>query len=306
MRLTRRSHDSVAALLHIITVVLMFQDYGVIEDHMTPGVALLVMQITAALFHVFYVLLYVFADFDHTQNQYKWIEYAISATAGTIAVLSVNQVDTNIIAPLAVVAVLQQAAGLGLDPLKASYRYNRKVLARKEEAYGALIDESCLDRGKPRTFIELVPPNGIRQPLGPVLTEGAPSWSALVTFLAAAFGQMTEFGFVVAATVDAPVGLPIAYILGWGSFGVHSAFRQLVLRGAITQHAIKVRYDDLDWVEAIYSALGWIAKLGVLGPEWLYLRGEGVATINAVVASFLVVSAAVVWQTVRQEPLVDM
>ena len=81
---------------------------------------------------------------------------------------------------------------------------------------------------------------------------------------------------------------------------MHSGLRQLVLRGAITSPAIATRYESLEWVEAIYSALGWIAKLAVLGPEWLHLRGESTTTVNAVVAVFLVVAAAVVWYTARQ------
>ena len=299
MRLSRRFHDSLAAVLQIATVVLIVVDVDVVKKNQTPGVALFVMQTSAAAFHVFYVFLYVSSDFDNTQNQYKWLEYAVSATAGTVALLSVDETDSRIIAPLAVIAVFQQAAGFALDPLRASYAYRRMSFDTKEMAYGALIE----DCGKPRqrnSFVDIVAPNGIKQPIGAVLTEGTPSWSALIAFLFAACGQLTEFGFVIAATTDAPIGLPVSYILGWSCFGVHCAFRQLTLRGVVKNPALQSRYEDMAWVEAIYSALGWTSKLAVFIPEWLYLRGESAAIVNGVALGVIVISIVALTYTARQ------
>ena len=121
----RKVHDTLAAFVHSASVALIVLDRDTLTT--TPAYALLVMQSTAAAFHLFYVALYAFSDFERTQNQYKWIEYAISATAGTVAVLTVDEVDLSLVIPLSIVAVLQQAAGLGLDPLRVVYKAGGNV-----------------------------------------------------------------------------------------------------------------------------------------------------------------------------------
>jgi hypothetical protein len=183
----RAYHDGIAVDVLAVTIAVMFFYDSPFYEYPVPAVALAVMQGSSILFHLYYfyrhfrAYLGYAAPFDDVHNQYKWIEYAISATAGTIAVLSVEYVDTAVVVPIAAGACLQQLGGMLLDSQ---------------------------------------PANGLKQEIVTwVRLRGDSVYAILVPFLAAWVLQLTEFYFAVDR--GGPVVLKFSYILFWSFFGLH-------------------------------------------------------------------------------------
>lgn len=159
----RAYHDGIAVDVHVITIVVMALVDSPFRTHPVPAVALSVMQGSSVLFHLYYAYRHLRAyaglgpPFDNVHNQYKWIEYAVSATAGTVAVLSVEYVDLSVVIPVAAAAVLQQMGGMLLD-----YQ----------------------------------PPNGLKQEVL-TRVRGNGLYAIVVPFLGAWVLQLTEFYFAI-------------------------------------------------------------------------------------------------------------
>ena len=183
----RAFHDGFAVDVHLITVFVMVYYSAPFETHPVSAAALAVMQGSSVIFHLFYVLRHVLGylgytgAFDNVHNQYKWFEFAISATAGTVAVLSVEHVDLSVVVPISCAAVLQQLGGMLLD-----YQ----------------------------------PPKGLKQEiLTWVRRPGDSFYPIIVPFIGAWILQATEFYFAIDR--GGPTTLKITYIVFWSTFGVH-------------------------------------------------------------------------------------
>ena len=235
----RFANDAVALGVHLGTVAIMAVYSTPFETNRVPAYGLAVMQGTAIVFHIFYVVCHIAGygsdSFNDVQNQFKWFEYAVSATAGTVAVLSAEYVDYEVVIPLAAAAVLQQLLGTALDPQDGQ------------------------------------DPARLRQPVWPRTVDGnvrAGDWwySYYLPFVAACILQGTEFYYVIDR--GGPTTLKLTYIIAWSSFGIHAWLRLQALRwsrgGA---------YQNARWVEAVYSCLGWVAKVAVFAVEWAHFAG---------------------------------
>lgn len=184
----RAVHDFIALFTHVITVAVIIIHNDPLKNYPVPATALVIMQLSALCFHFGFVMWHVLGyynivePFDKIQNQFKWIEYAVSATAGTIAVLSVESVDLGVIIPISCAAVFQQLGGMLLDYQK---------------------------------------PNGLRQPLLKWTRTGSEDsvYPIIVPFVGAWILQSTEFYFAIER--GGPTILKVTYVLFWSLFGIH-------------------------------------------------------------------------------------
>ena len=100
----RALHDVFALGLHFGTLFLFIKGF---QDFPSPALtALFVMQLVSFLFHGVYGILYIAADYGILldavpvllpQNKLKWLEYAITATAGAVAVLYASQEPNQVL-----------------------------------------------------------------------------------------------------------------------------------------------------------------------------------------------------------------
>ena len=210
------------------------------------------MQTVSFLFHLLYVLMYYKrnnTDNEETsallqlvfpQNKLKWLEYGISATAGAVAVIYANgSPSAGYLAGLIIMSALQQYCG-------------------------SIIDSALQKAQDPEIMFT---PNFLRV-------------SLLITF--ASCLQVAEF-VIVSYVGSPPFAVFISYVIGWSLFGVHcvihaSVTSQLALSdnadiGRVSGFFL-VRYGNRDWVEAVYSCLGWAAKIAVFSTEYVYLKND--------------------------------
>ena len=91
--------------------------------------------------------------------------------------------------------------------------------------------------------------------------------------------QVGEF-LIVSFAGDPPFTVFLSYVVGWSLFGVHcslhAAVTALVYEAPQTTDGctsyLTTRYANRDWVESIYSCLGWGAKITVFATEYIYLK----------------------------------
>lgn len=256
----RQANDVFALALHVATLGIIATYSDPFQTAYTPAVALTVMQGTATLFHVAYLVFHrrgiLRVPFDNVQNQFKWIEFAISATAGTVAVLCVESVEYELVIPLAAGAVFQQLLGLNLDP-----------------------------QGEDD-------PNKLLQPIervvvSPRMTAADWWWKIYLQYIAACIVQLVEFYWVIDR--GGPLILKVTYIIAWSSFGIHAGLRLAALRKVGWQ-----RYANPQWVETVYSCLGWTAKIAVFSVEWAHLNGVRESQLNLFALLDVVLAMAVV------------
>jgi hypothetical protein len=258
----RKFHDTFALVLHAATVVVMIADRAVFDAHPTPAAALAVMQGGALVFHAFYLYLHAYHDFGDYQNQHKWIEYALTATAGTVAALTVTDTHSQTtVVGLAIAACAQQAVGWQYDNVTPT-------------------DDLEQDTESAFPWVTAVPFVATR------------SGRTIVLFGFAFAVQIVEFTYV--ATAGGPTILVINYVFGWGLFGLHAALRQRELYRHFSD-----RYKSAVWVETIYSCLGWSSKILVFGTEWAYLSGNSELAVNLVGSFLLVVAIGALVLTAR-------
>lgn len=119
---TRWTFDFIATILHLITVVVGILTPSFIASF--SGSCLVAMEIVALIFHVLYITCY--RGQTGVPRQIKWIEYGISATLGTIAVLHIdNTIHADWIVFVAFVGNAQQTLGLLID---AQYQLGLGIL----------------------------------------------------------------------------------------------------------------------------------------------------------------------------------
>lgn len=289
MLLDREFHDYTAYFLHACTIGVISATNDVFEENLVPATALTVMQGGAFLFHTFYIVLYMFYNFKMFQNQHKWVEYAVTATAGTVAALTVTDThSTTTVVFVSIAAFLQQSAGWYLDQML-------------EELEVASNDVTTVT---PKTQLLQGSATNVRFPWVGVNTWSAKNpWRTVFAFAAAFLAQIVEFYYV--GTAGGPPMLVVVYVLGWGLFGVHSLLRQITLwsmhGSTLLPSWLSRRYIDPLWTETIYSCLGWTSKIMVFGVEWAYLRGLEDVEINGIAGGLLAVSFIVLFATMYRE-----
>lgn len=248
--MSREFHDKLAALLHPASLLVLCATLS-IERFDGALVALFIMQYTASFFHIAYANMYTGGFSLDSPNYWKWIEYAISATAGAVSVLlSGNRTNTAArLAVIIVLGILQQLLGWIIDHVVDENVY---VL------HDFRFDSSA---------------------------------AALMVFIASIF-QLAEI-FVI-NDVDPPQSLQTVYITGWSLFGFHCSL-QLAHMNSVSNTPLARRYRDRAFVEAVYSCLGWTAKLSVFATElsylvydqgWLAAALSGGISLAAIVATF--------------------
>lgn len=99
---------------------------------------------------------------------------------------------------------------------------------------------------------------------------------------AAAAIQAGEFALVGSSGPDP--NLLAAYIAGWSLFGVHCGLHIL--------YSASPPYGDREWVEAVYSCLGWAAKLAVVLTEVAVLDGGDGGLVLAFALSVMALALA--------------
>ena len=117
--LSRTAVDVLVVFGHLIAVLSVYLSDSDFLDT-TAGALILALEIITILFHCTYVGLYVFDKERINEWQHlKWLEYAISATLGTLAVAYIAAGDTvipsNVIILLIAAGVAQQIQGYQLE-----------------------------------------------------------------------------------------------------------------------------------------------------------------------------------------------
>ena len=263
----RKAHDSFAMGAHFVSLGFIIN--GLVKFPSVAMWGLFAMQSVSFLFHCFYVSLYLTRNERQTefpyglvfpQNQLKWREYGLSATAGAFAVIYANaSPSAGYLALLIIMSLVQQYCGAVID------KFLQDVLDGKKPNANFLFN------------------------------------SLLITF--ASFLQIGEF-IIVSLIGNPPFAVFISYVVGWSFFGIHcvihaSVVEQITIRnrdtgqqGTRTQSLITEffirRYSNRNWVEAVYSCLGWAAKIAVFSTEYLYLKHDRTDTdeLNDVAIGF--------------------
>jgi len=186
------------------------------------------------------------------QNKLKWLEYGISATAGAVAVIYAN------------------------DSPSAGYLAGLIIMSALQQYCGSIIDRKLQNaqNGEPPNFLYV---------------------SLLITF--ASCLQVAEF-VIVSYVGSPPFAVFVSYVIGWSLFGVHCVIHANVISqlelasdqqnfGRVSRFFLN-RYGDRNWVEAVYSCLGWAAKLAVFSTEYVYLKDDKkeTAELNSVAIGF--------------------
>ena len=117
----RRFHDRLAVVMHGGTLLLYFSLGGTCFGRAgtMSSSFLIAMEVAAVMFHVYYAVMYhVGSGMQGKVNRAKWIEYGISATLGTVGVLTSpgsSGVSNAVIAFVAIAGCAQQFAGWQID-----------------------------------------------------------------------------------------------------------------------------------------------------------------------------------------------
>lgn len=238
----RQFHDVFATLVHFISLWFFIEAF---QKFASPAVtALFVMQSVSFLFHASYVYLYFFSSAFYQsllqpQNKIKWVEYGISATAGAVAIIYSNETPSiQFLIALILMSTFQQYLG--------------SVIDRRLQFYQPPTTES------PNFFLIYI----------------------LILFASAL--QIAEF-LIVSFAGSPPFTLFLSYVIGWSLFGIHCGIHAAVLSQLSVRTNQNVpnnfsylflRYSNRDWVESIYSCLGWGAKITVFATEYVYLKND--------------------------------
>lgn len=134
----RRVVDPLASAVHTVLLIsICASNPGSDRWGSAAGVALILMQVVAIWAHLFYwinlmpqpptseIIQFLFARLDgdgalqNRRNLYKWLEYAVSATLGTVAVfLSSGDQPTNTLLLLVTLSATIQTVGYSLDQVE--------------------------------------------------------------------------------------------------------------------------------------------------------------------------------------------
>lgn len=170
-------------------------------------------------------------NFAEQPNYLKWVEYAVSATLGSISLLYADEIENpvsrNVVVPLVVLSLAEQTVGYDID--KLFYRSTTEK-GRDVNTYES------------KTFWGL-----------PI--------SILIQLLITWAGQGTEFGVVADVGFNNNLGIAYGfYVAGWALFGVWATY--LLYR--VASSGEKGPDGGLIVVsEAVYSGLSTFAKVTV-------------------------------------------
>jgi hypothetical protein len=118
-KVSRPTVDTVVVLGHLAAVLGVYiGDSDFLST--TAGGVILALECVTILFHLAYVISYLRTEALQSEWQhYKWLEYAISATLGSIAVAYIagdnTEIPTNVITLLVAAGVAQQVQGYQLE-----------------------------------------------------------------------------------------------------------------------------------------------------------------------------------------------
>jgi hypothetical protein len=239
--MTRQVHDEIALGVHLVmAIVIAVYVIGGRDDvyEQTRLGLILGVELFSFVFHAWVVAgwrhksthkyMHKFwkttgAEYDHW-NWFKWYEYAVTATMGTIAVgiKSAHRVPSDSIAllctVLAIGGVAQQITGYYIDKPDKLPSDTKAANLTNDQKRGLL-------------------------------------------WLSAVGWQIAEF-FIVGSDwglrVSAQSSLFIVYVVMWSSFGVIAALRSMHMANFYVASAF-----DVNVSETLYSAFGWMAKLAV-------------------------------------------
>lgn len=123
--------DYSAIFVHLLLVIIIPSVNPGEHWQSTPGVILIVMEFLTIFFHIQYSLMFLESEyalnffkfhkndsfFSESTNVLKWVEYAASATLGTLALYTSSETEYNpdIIMLLVGLAVSEQTVGFMLD-----------------------------------------------------------------------------------------------------------------------------------------------------------------------------------------------
>ncbi len=228
-------NDVLALLLHIICVVVLSVLWN--QETILKPIALgffLTQEVVAVIFHCFYLIKYKFSkglvvlqgiDQGVWWNKYKWIEYGLSATAGTIGTFFAGVEPKS--------------------PDKESYALVVVLLALgfAQQQIGYVIDH----------------PTGLafetESKKDPSIT------TKFILFCIAFIFQVIENAIVISQHPPNFI-LPI-YIVMWALFGIHAGFRLVAMYSPAPSYFLSP-WTRLAWTELVYSYLGWTAKIAVI------------------------------------------
>ena len=79
----RVAHDAAGCVLHLIAVILLSRT----DDKTATHILLIAQECVALAAHLVYCYYHFNKSLDGARNRLKWVEYAFSATLGTLAVM---------------------------------------------------------------------------------------------------------------------------------------------------------------------------------------------------------------------------
>ena len=232
--LSRFALDAFAAFAHFVLLIVICSVNSGGDWGGGAGISLIMMQIVAIFAHIFYAYKLYDAKntWDSERNLYKWVEYAVSATLGTVSVFLSADTEPNgsLLALLITLSITIQTVGYSLD------------LPRQGE-----------------------------QPESTGLT-GYLTKPEFVQWLSAAVGQAADFGVVGAAVYGREDWSEyqqnwhfLPYVLGWSSFGLLNLF-------VLIKYERRNLEDDSNTnIEFTYSVLSLLAKGFVFGSTGIFL-----------------------------------
>ena len=118
MHSPRIAVDSFAAFAHFVLLITICWINAGAAWGSGAGVSLIMMQSVAIFAHLFYAhRLYSDPGWNSERNLFKWVEYAISATLGTVSVFLSAESDPNrsLLAMLITLSITIQTVGYSLD-----------------------------------------------------------------------------------------------------------------------------------------------------------------------------------------------
>lgn len=292
----RRANDTLAVLVHAALLALFVQT---LPDFKEPWQwMLLTIEAVSLAFHLWLAAIWFTAPEEWLvgrTNWYKWVEYAITATLGTLATgfaspdagRSTDSVAV-VVMLLVFLGVTQQASGAAIDfPSWQRHRWVGIVYAFAAQA-GEFITVAYLRSWN--------------------VASGA-YWTYVLMWTS--FGVLCVLRSIAvdaydrAGTAAAPAGAPAA---GLFHGGANARFRETVRRsqffvslGAVESPGALADATDLS--EACYSALGWISKfavaMAIYFEEFVVAEAGSDAAdlaLTPAVALAAVVAAAALWQ----------
>jgi len=238
MHSPRIAVDLFAAVAHFVLLIVICATNAGADWGSGAGISLIMMQIVAIFAHLFYAYKLRKSNppskntWKKERNLFKWVEYAISATLGTVSVFLSAESDPNgsLLALLITLSITIQTVGYSLDLVRSGQKgfLKFKYLTQAE-------------------FVQ---------------------WLSAAVGQAADFGVVGAAVYAREDWSDAQKNWHfVPYIIGWSSFGILNLFVLINYEGRGTQDD---RLDN-EKIELWYSILSLLAKAFVFGSTGHYL-----------------------------------